>query len=64
MKLKNFGEMHLKKYMNLNNYKMLNKKNNKGKGKGFMPKFNFYWIYGIVAVVLILINLVNPEFWS
>ena len=24
-----------------------------------MPKFNFYWIYGIVAVVLIGINLMN-----
>ena len=39
---------------------MLNKKDNKGKGKGFMPKFNFYWIYGIVAVILILINVINP----
>ena len=38
---------------------MLNKKNNKGKGKGFMPKFNFYWIYGIVAVILILMNVPN-----
>jgi ATP-dependent metalloprotease FtsH len=39
---------------------MLNKKDNKGKGKGFMPKFNFYWVYGIVAVILILINVINP----
>ena len=34
------------------------KKNNK---KTKLPKFNFYWIYGIVAVVLISINLINPS---
>jgi ATP-dependent metalloprotease FtsH len=34
------------------------KKNNK---KTKLPKFNFYWIYGIVAVVLISINLFNPS---
>ena len=33
---------------------------NKKKIKGKLPKFNFYWIYGIVAVVLISINLFNP----
>ena len=36
---------------------MTNKKN---KIKGNLPKFNFYWIYGIVAVILISINLFNP----
>jgi ATP-dependent metalloprotease FtsH len=38
---------------------MSNNKNNK-KIKGKLPKFNFYWIYGIVAVILISINLFNP----
>ena len=41
---------------------MLNKKSNKqGKNNSNkkLPKFNFYWIYGIVAVVLIGINLMN-----
>ena len=33
---------------------------NKKKIKGKLPKFNFYWIYGIVAVILISINLFNP----
>jgi cell division protease FtsH len=35
-----------------------NKKKKKIKGK--LPKFNFYWVYGIVAVILISINLFNP----
>ena len=41
---------------------MLKNKNNKGKGKGKnnIPKFNFYWIYGIVFVILISINFFNP----
>tara|TARA_B100001093_G_scaffold4021_1_gene4184 strand:+ start:229 stop:2241 length:2013 start_codon:yes stop_codon:yes gene_type:complete len=39
---------------------MIKKKNNKGKGKGNIPKFNFYWIYGIVFVILISINFFNP----
>ena len=34
--------------------------NNKKKIKGNLPKFNFYWVYGIVAVILILINVLNP----
>ena len=34
--------------------------NKKKKIKGNLPKFNFYWIYGIVAVILISINLFNP----
>ena len=41
---------------------MLNKKNNKQNNNNSnkkLPKFNFYWIYGIVAVVLIGINLMN-----
>ena len=41
---------------------MLNKKNNKKRNNSSnnkLPKFNFYWIYGIVAVVLIGINLMN-----
>ena len=38
---------------------MLNNQKNKGKGKGNLPKFNFYWVYGIVAVILIGIN-----FWD
>ena len=41
---------------------MLNKKNNKksnNSSNNKLPKFNFYWIYGIVAVVLIGINLMN-----
>ena len=41
---------------------MLNKKNNKqskNNSNKKLPKFNFYWIYGIVAVVLIGINLMN-----
>ena len=41
---------------------MLNKKNNKQSNNNSnkkLPKFNFYWIYGIVAVVLIGINLMN-----
>ena len=41
---------------------MLNKKSNKqGKNNSNkkLPKFNFYWIYGIVAVMLIGINLMN-----
>ena len=41
---------------------MLNKKSNKqGKNNSNkkLPKFNFYWIYGIVAVLLIGINLMN-----
>tara|TARA_B100001027_G_scaffold213726_1_gene184834 strand:+ start:841 stop:2844 length:2004 start_codon:yes stop_codon:yes gene_type:complete len=41
---------------------MLNKKNNKksnNSSNNNLPKFNFYWIYGIVAVVLIGINLMN-----
>ena len=38
---------------------MSNNKNNK-KIKGKLPKFNFYWVYGIVAVILISINLFNP----
>jgi len=33
---------------------------NKKKIKGNLPKFNFYWVYGIVAVILISINLFNP----
>ena len=33
---------------------------NKKKIKGKLPKFNFYWVYGIVAVILISINLFNP----
>ncbi len=32
---------------------------NKKKIKGNLPKFNFYWVYGIVAVILISINLSN-----
>lgn len=41
---------------------MLNKKNSKGKSKGKnnIPKFNFYWVYGIVFVILISINFFNP----
>jgi cell division protease FtsH len=41
---------------------MLNKKNSKGKSKGKnnVPKFNFYWVYGIVFVILISINFFNP----
>ncbi len=31
----------------------------KGTGKNGKPKFNFYWIYGILAVVLIGIQLLN-----
>ncbi len=41
---------------------MLNKKNNKQNNNNSnkkLPKFNFYWIYGIVAVLLIGINLMN-----
>ena len=41
---------------------MLNKKNNKksnNSSNNKLPKFNFYWIYGVVAVVLIGINLMN-----
>ena len=38
---------------------MSNNKNKK-KIKGNLPKFNFYWVYGIVAVILISINLFNP----
>ena len=38
---------------------MSDNKNNK-KIKGKLPKFNFYWIYGIVAVILISFNLFNP----
>ena len=30
-----------------------------GKGDGKKPKFNFYWIYGILAVVFIAIQFVN-----
>ena len=33
---------------------------NKKKIKGKLPKFNFYWIYGIVAVIMISLNLFNP----
>mgnify|MGYP001395627616 CR=1 FL=1 len=38
---------------------MVNNQKNKRKGKGNLPKFNFYWVYGIVAVILIGIN-----FWD
>ena len=41
---------------------MLNKKNNKQNNNNSnkkLPKFNFYWIYGIVALLLIGINLMN-----
>ncbi len=52
--------MHLQKLLNLKKKDMeqKGKKNNK---KTKLPKFNFYWIYGIVAVVLISINLFNPS---
>ena len=52
--------MHQEK--NLTTHKMLNKKNNKQNNNNSnkkLPKFNFYWIYGIVAVLLIGINLMN-----
>ena len=52
--------MHQEK--NLTTQKMLNKKNNKQNNNNSnkkLPKFNFYWIYGIVAVLLIGINLMN-----
>ncbi len=47
---------------NLTQTKMLNKKNDKQNNNNSnkkLPKFNFYWIYGIVAVVLIGFNLMN-----
>ena len=52
--------MHQEK--NLTTQKMLNKKNNKQNNNNSnkkLPKFNFYWIYGIVALLLIGINLMN-----
>ena len=52
--------MHQEK--NLTSQKMLNKKNNKQNNNNSnkkLPKFNFYWIYGIVALLLIGINLMN-----
>ena len=52
--------MHQEK--NLTIQKMLNKKNNKQNNNNSnkkLPKFNFYWIYGIVALLLIGINLMN-----
>ena len=36
---------------------MFNINNNKKTKKGKQPKFNFYWIYAVIAVVLISINL-------
>ena len=36
---------------------MFNINNNKKTKKGKQPKFNFYWIYAIIAVVLISIAL-------
>ena len=35
------------------------KKTTNTKGKGKKPAFNFYWIYAIIAVILISINLFN-----
>lgn len=35
------------------------KKTTDSKGKGNKPAFNFYWIYAIIAVILISINLFN-----
>ena len=35
------------------------KKTTDSKGKGKKPAFNFYWIYAIIAVILISINLFN-----
>ena len=49
--------MHREK--NLTTQKMLNKKNNKqnkNNSNKKLPKFNFYWIYGIVALLLIGMN--------
>ena len=31
----------------------------KGNGKNSKPKFNFYWIYGILAVVLLGVQFLN-----
>jgi cell division protease FtsH len=39
----------------------MEQKGKKSNKKTKLPKFNFYWIYGIVAVVLISINLFNPS---
>ncbi|MCB0737111.1 MAG: ATP-dependent zinc metalloprotease FtsH [Bacteroidetes bacterium] len=38
-----------------------NKPNDPNKGKGNKSRFNYYWIYGLVAVALILVNFYNPE---
>ena len=38
------------------------KKTTNSKGKGKKPAFNFYWIYAIIAVILISINLFNKYF--
>tara|TARA_Y100000589_G_scaffold331001_1_gene382579 strand:+ start:9872 stop:11878 length:2007 start_codon:yes stop_codon:yes gene_type:complete len=46
----------------LNNKKIfMEEKGKKRKKKTKLPKFNFYWIYGIVAIILISINLFNPS---
>ena len=46
----------------LNNKKIfMEEKGKKNRKKTKLPKFNFYWIYGIVAIILISINLFNPS---
>lgn len=45
---------------------MMNGKNNSGpgltpKGKGSKPRFSFYWIYGILAVVFLAIQFFNYD---
>jgi ATP-dependent metalloprotease FtsH len=52
--------MLLLKLLNLKKTHM-EQKGKKDIKKTKLPKFNFYWIYGIVAVVLISINLFNPS---
>ncbi len=52
--------MHLLKLLN-NKKIFMEEKGKKRKKKTKLPKFNFYWIYGIVAIILISINLFNPS---
>ena len=52
--------MHQLKFLN-NNKIFMEEKRKKSRKKTKLPKFNFYWIYGIVAIILISINLFNPS---
>ena len=39
--------------------KQKNKPSSKNDGKFKLPKFNFYWIYGIIAVLMLSMLLTN-----